>query len=107
MRPADRVDAFRRAFEAPSGLHWVYDSRADAARVWIARGIRGLPAAPADAPLLLAEWIRACPAAKIRRARLELAADVAQSGGNYAQHLRTREDFEEVAIILADRGFYA
>lgn len=107
MSPADRVDAFRRAFDAPGGLHYVYHSRAEAARIWIERGIHGLPAAPSDAPVLLAEWIRACPAAQLRRARLELAADIAQSGGNYAEHLRTREDFEEVTLILADRGFYA
>jgi len=37
--------------------HWVYETRADALRTWIERGIGGMPDAPVDAGQRLAQWV--------------------------------------------------
>jgi len=42
----------------------------------------------------------------IRRARLVAAADAVMSGADYFPYIFDRDDFDDVAIILSDRGFY-
>lgn len=61
--------------------HWVYETRAEAARIWIERGITSLPAAPANAAEQLADWIAADTApALIARMRAEEARAAAMRG---------------------------
>lgn len=58
-----------------SAGHWIHDTRADAARAWMERGISTLPDAPINAPEVLADWIAADPApALIARLRADEAA---------------------------------
>lgn len=58
--------------------HWVYQTRQEAADVWIQRGIKGLPLAPSDAAEKLKAWIAADTApALIARLRAEEAAAAA------------------------------
>ncbi len=103
MTPSDRVEAFKRAYECAGGLHWTYNGRQPAAAAWIAGRIQSLPDPPREAPLMLCEWIRACPVAAMRRERLERAADLAQSGAAYHHEIYSREDLQELALILHDR----
>lgn len=81
----DACEAFVRWYS--SAGHWIHDGRADAARVWIERGITRLPTAPMNAGPLLADWIEADPMppllARLRAdeiAQRERAAFIAPTG---------------------------
>ena len=106
MNPADSIAEFCHAYSRESGLHWTFNDRETAARTWIDRGITGLPAAPVCARELLAAWLADCPAAAFRRARIETAADLAQSCAPISHLILSREDWHDLAIVLSDRGFY-
>lgn len=55
--------------------HWLHDTRAAAVKVWVERGIVGLPDAPEGADKLLADWIAADPIVPlIAKWRAEAAA---------------------------------
>lgn len=53
-RDATAIEIFKNWYKY-SG-HWVYETRAEALRVWVQRGIESLPDAPAGAAKHLAEW---------------------------------------------------
>lgn len=53
----ERIESFKRWFSSTG--HWIYDTRAEAAKTWIERGITTLRNAPEGADALLAEWISA------------------------------------------------
>jgi len=105
MDAETRIRAFKRAYSAPGGLHWHY-TRGEAAAVWIRHGFYRLMSAPPGAADMLAEWIAECPQDAMRRARLDRAADAAIAGRDYSADVWSRDDWQELEIILADRGFY-
>ena len=91
-----QIEQFQRWYSSTG--HWIYDTRAEAAKTWVERGINTLPRAPEGASSLLADWIAAdkAPALleKLRRqeqAALTLKAfdDLAHAGRRDAEDRRS------------------
>jgi len=57
VTPAEKAEAFKQWYSAQG--HWVYDSRAEAVRVWRERGINGRPQHTPEAEAALAPWLHA------------------------------------------------
>lgn len=57
VTPAEKAEAFKAWYSAQG--HWVYDTRAEAVRVWRDRGIIGRPQHTAEAEAILAPWLHA------------------------------------------------
>lgn len=55
----DAIEAFIRWYSSTG--HWIHDGRAEAAQIWITRGITTLAPAPVNAVPLLADWAEADP----------------------------------------------